>query len=298
MTIKHKHHEAAYRAYYWTSFSPEKRAESECAFYDEIMAEFKEIGADQRAFDKFEQLFLTSLSAKSKCLSSMVTGSANFPVRKAEKARARERKTSDELMEFLAKVRKAIDKKNNPEKYASDAIKSDDSDAIGKLKVKLEKLEKLQDQMKACNKIAKDKKGDKIERLAEILGSKESAESAMEPNCFGDVGFASFTLTNSNAKIKAAKSRIEQLEKAAELETKEIEIAGVKVVQNAELMRIQFFFDGKPEREIIDLMKKHGFKWSPSNFCWQRLWNNNALFSIKHYIAPKLREIQEKSKDL
>jgi hypothetical protein len=137
----------------------------------------------------------------------------------------------------------------------------------------------------------KDKKDDKIKRLAEILGTEERAKELLEPDFCGRVGFASCYLTNNNAAIKAAESRIKQLESQAAQETKEFTIAGVKVIQNAELMRLQFFFDGKPAREIIDLMKKNGFKWSPSNSCWQRLWNGNAIYAIKHFIKPELERI-------
>jgi hypothetical protein len=287
----HKHYQAGYRAHYNTSFSPEKRAETECKYFDEVTTELKELGADQRALDKFESLFLSMLSAKSRCLSSMITGASNFPVRRAEKASASEHNRSAEMFTFVEKIIKALDKIKHPEKYASNAIRSDDENAVDKLKEKLSKLEKAQEQMKACNKIAKDKKENKIERLAEILGSEENAKKLLEPDFCNRIGFASFSLTNNNAAIKATKDRIAQLEKAAILETREIEIAGVKVVQNAELMRIQFFFDGKPEREVIDLMKKHGFKWSPSNICWQRLWNNNAIYSVKNFIRPALEKL-------
>jgi hypothetical protein len=287
----HKHYEAARRAHYWTSFSPEKRAESECKFFDEISAEFDAAGVDEAGKIKFERLFLLSLAAKSRCASSMVTGPARFNVEKNRRANERERRVSDELMAYIERVRKAIDKQNNPQNYASDAIRSDDENAIDKLKEKLAKLQKAQDQMKACNKIVKDKKDDKIKRLAEILGTEERAKQLMEPDWCGRLGFASFNLTNNNAAIKAAESRIKQLESQGQQETKEFTIAGVKVVQNAELMRLQFFFDGKPAREIIDLMKKNGFKWSPSNSCWQRLWNAAALSSVENRIKPELERI-------
>jgi len=287
----HKHYESARRAYYWTSFSPEKRAVSECQFFDEINAEFEAAGVDEAGKVKFERLFLLSLSAKSRCASSMITGSAKFNVEKNRRANERERKVSDELLAYVERVRKAIDKQNNPQNYAADAIRSDDENAIDKLKEKLAKLQKAQEQMKACNKIVKDKKDNKIERLAEILGSKEGAEQLLKPDFCGRLGFTSFNLTNNNAAIKAVESRIKQLESQGAQETKEFTIAGVKVVQNAELMRLQFFFDGKPVREVIDLMKKHGFKWSPSNSCWQRLWNGNAIYAIKHFIKPQLERI-------
>ena len=287
----HKHYEAARRAYYWSSFSPEKRAESECQFFDEINAEFDALGVDESGKIKFERLFLLSMAAKSRCASSMVTGPARFNVEKNRRANERERKVSDELFAYIERVRKTLDKQKNPQNYASDSIRSDDKNAIDKLKEKLVKLQKAQDQMKACNKIVKDKKDDKIKRLAEILGTEERAKELLEPDFCGRVGFASCYLTNNNAAIKAAESRIKQLESQAAQETKEFTIAGVKVIQNAELMRLQFFFDGKPAREIIDLMKKNGFKWSPSNSCWQRLWNGNAIYAIKHFIKPELERI-------
>ena len=286
---KHKHYDSAYRAYYATSFSPEKRAISECNFFDEINKEFTELGADERAFTKFESLFLASLNAKSNCMSSMITGPANFPVAKMEKMNNRERAKTQEMYDFIDKVRKAIDKINNP----STDIRSDDKDAITKLKEKLVKLEKLQDQMKACNKIARDKKDNKIERLAEILGSEETAKEILEPSCFGTVGFESFSLTNNNAKIKTIKQRIIQLESQEGRKTTELrkEELNLTITQNAEDDRIQFFFDDKPKREIIDLMKRHGFKWSRNNNCWQRLWNNNCIYAVKNYILPKLQEL-------
>lgn len=57
----HKYYQAAYRAYYNTSFSPEKRAESECNFFEEIKREFSEIQATEQEQSKFEKLFMINL---------------------------------------------------------------------------------------------------------------------------------------------------------------------------------------------------------------------------------------------
>jgi hypothetical protein len=286
---KHKHYDSAYRAYYAISFSPEKRAITECNFFDEINKEFTELGADERAFTKFESLFLASLNAKSNCMSSMITGSANFPVARMEKMNSRERARTQEMYDFIDKVRKAIDKVNNP----STDIRSDDKDAITKLKEKLANLEKNQEKMKACNKIIKDKKDNKIERLTEILGNEETAREVLKPSRYGIVGYESFSLTNNNATIRSTKERIAQLElqkgrKTTDLRKEELNLT---ITQNAEDDRIQFFFDDKPEREVIDIMKRHGFKWSRNNNCWQRLWNNNCVYAVKNYILPKLQEL-------
>ena len=144
----HKHYEKARRAHYWSSFSPEKRAESECQFFDEINAEFEAAGVDEAGKAKFERLFLLSLAAKSRCASSWVTGPARFNVERNRRANERERKVSDELLAYIERVRKAIDKRNHPENYPADAIRSDDENAVDKLKEKLAKLQKAQEQMK------------------------------------------------------------------------------------------------------------------------------------------------------
>jgi hypothetical protein len=284
----HKHYETARRAYYWFSFSPEKRAESECQFFDEINAEFEAAGVDEAGKAKFERLFLLSLAAKSRCASSMVTGPARFNVEKNRRANERERKVSDELLAYIDRVRKAIDKEKHPENYPADAIRSDDENAIDKLKQKLAKLQKAQEQMKACNKIIRDKKDNKIERLAEILGTKERAKELLEPDWCGRIGFTSFDLTNNNAAIKTAQSRINEIEKMEKVEEKEEEINGVKVIQNKEEMRLQLIFDGKPAEEMINLLKSKGFKWSPRFGAWQRLLNENCLKAFNYYIKPKL----------
>lgn len=289
MTItKHKHYDAARRAYYNTSFSPEKRAESECNYFDAIMAEFEQLGVSDEGKAKFERLFLLSLAAKSRCISSMITGPANFPVARAEKANNRERKISDELLAYVERVRKAIDKQNNPQNYA---ISSDNENALQMLKDKLAKLVDAQEKMKLCNKIIRDKQQMKLERLTAVLGNEAQAAEIMKPDFCGRVGFAGFSLTNNNATIKATEQRIKELEAAANRKTRELMIAGVRVVENAEENRIQFYFDGKPAAAVINLMKSHGFKWSPSQGCWQRLWNGNAIWAVNHYITPELKKL-------
>ena len=35
-------------------------------------------------------------------------------------------------------------------------------------------------------------------------------------------------------------------------------------------MRVQFFFDDKPDDETRVLLKSHGFRWAPSQNAWQR----------------------------
>ena len=73
------------------------------------------------------------------------------------------------------------------------------------------------------------------------------------------------------------KKPVEQEEVTEESE----EDALFKVVENTEIMRLQLLFDGIPEASTREVLKKHGFRWSPSNKAWQRLLNDNAKYSLK-----------------
>lgn len=288
----HKHYQKAYQAYYWTSFSPEKRAESECSYFEEVLKELEELGANEEGVAKFERLFLLSLSAKSRCLSSMITGGSKFPVARAEKARAREIKITQEMFDFVERLKKAIDKERHPKKYASNAIKLDDENAIDKLKQKLATLKDNHEKIKACNKAISKKitmEEKRVELFKIFTGDKAEIiiDGILKPDFCGRTGFT-FHLSNNLQNIKQVESRIIEVEKMAKVEGKEEEINGVKVIQNKEEMRLQLIFNGKPAQEIISLLKSKGFKWSPRFMAWQRLLNENCLYSFNHYIKPKL----------
>ena len=65
------------------------------------------------------------------------------------------------------------------------------------------------------------------------------------------------------------------------------EHGGVNIVYNTEQNRLQFLFQGKPESEMIEKLKKNGFKWSPRSKTWQRQLTPNALRAMT-YIFPDI----------
>lgn len=294
MTIdlkKHELYEICKCAYYNISHSPEKRAEAEIRYYEGQLFEFKELCAgDRTRFEdiaaKFKTKFLAYMQAKSRCISSMITGPANFPVKRAEKATASSEKRGQEVYDFVERVRKNFDKEQNPHKYG---ISSDHVDALDLLKKKLEGLKKNHQLMKDINKICRDKKLSFDEKKLKIQEdtelTEEQAIEVLTPNYMGRIGFARYQLTKNNATIKNTESRIKELEAKQGQETIEQTIKGVRVVQNVEANRIQLFFDGKPKPNTISLLKKRGFRWSPSNSCWQRMLNANGRFATKHFFS-------------
>ena len=57
-----------------------------------------------------------------------------------------------------------------------------------------------------------------------------------------------------------------------------------KIARNKDVNRLQLKFDGKPPQEQREILKKHGFRWSPTQEAWQRQLTPNAEYSIDYVI--------------
>lgn len=151
-------------------------------------------------------------------------------------------------------------------------ISQDDPEAVTKLKEKLAGMERSHELMKACNKIIKNSKISDVEKVEQMQAqglSEQQAIKMLEPDYCGRIGFASFKLTNNNANMSTVKKRINELTRKSEQQTTEKEINGVQLIDNVEENRLQAFFPGKPSEEVRSNLKHSGFRWSPSNGCWQ-----------------------------
>lgn len=219
------------------------------------------------------------------CPSVMISGGSNFPVRKKEKQNAaqdRHYQLYNEIQAMPEKIKDLL--------RGANIIKSGDEDALEQLQKKLEKLEALQVEMKAVNayyrkhKTLKGYKDYTDEKAAEL-------DEAIKDSLYG-VPFPPYALTNNNAKIKNTKGRIAQIERlkeaaqsAAEQPEAEDTALPFKVVENAEIMRLQLFFEDKPDAETRAVLKKHGFRFAPTqNNAWQRQLTDNAKWALKRII--------------
>jgi len=167
---------------------------------------------------------------------------------------------------------------------SNNAIYLEDDDCVERLQEKIDKLVKTQEMMKGANKILSSKKFSDIEKLEKMQGigfSEISSISYLTPDRFGRFGFPSYSLTNNNARIKTAKERILKAIKLKSTETKEYTIGEVNVVENSEDNRLQLFFDGKPDEETRAKLKHNGFRWAPSNSCWQSYLNRTQIERVK-----------------
>lgn len=279
-TMQHKYYQQAYDAHRGTSFSPEIRAEQYCADYDRDLAQMRakvsELGGNPDDFEQgYTRHWLAWMAAKSRCVSSMITGPSNFPTKRNEKANNSERKRCDEFAayceNYIARLTKA-------------KRKSEAGDPITELETKLAAAKKWQETMKAINAICRKKvtEQEKLNLLA-AMGVKENvAKQVLTPVPGYGTGFAHFELTNNLARIKGMEQRLAILQSRAKAETKEQERPdGIRIVENTDADRLQVFFPDKPTPEMIARLKKAAFKWSPSNGCWQRQLTANALYALK-----------------
>jgi hypothetical protein len=101
---QHRYYRQAYEAHRSTSFSPEKRAVSECAWYDQECEQLRAL-SKEAAIEKFTALFLKLMAAKARIVSPMIAGPAKFPVARMEKYNRWERNAGDAVLDFLKKVK-------------------------------------------------------------------------------------------------------------------------------------------------------------------------------------------------
>lgn len=218
------------------------------------------------------------------CPSVMICGAGNFPVKKKQKqndAQDRHHQLYNEIQKIPQQIEKLL--------RGTNIIKSGDADAIEQLQKKLEKAEALQTEMKAVNayyrkhKTLKGYKDYTDERATEL-------DKAIKESMYG-VPFPPYALTNNNAKIRNTKARIAQLERlkkeaetATEQQKEGYQTELFEVIENAEIMRLQLKFEGKPDADTRTVLKRHGFRWSPTNGVWQRQLTSNAKYAVKQVI--------------
>ena len=106
-------YELCYRAHCGVSFSPEKRAISYIKDYSQELAEdLEELGENQGNYKtKYILKFSDWMSAKGRCISSMITGPSNFPVRRAEKFNNWENNKYEDFRKWRSKYFKAVKRK-------------------------------------------------------------------------------------------------------------------------------------------------------------------------------------------
>ena len=234
----------------------------------------------------------------------MVTGPANFPVQRNQQRMATEDRRWEELSAFRKQApARAIKRAQRIRKAALGATGMMDSE-LADLQDRHDKRVARQAMMKAVNALIRKHKltevGDGPARLADMAREANHpideavALSVLTPSGFGARGFERFSLTNNNAEIRRLAARIEQvkakLARAEAVESGEAEnrtrwVGNVEIVENVAEDRLQILFPGKPDPETRTALKRHGFRWSPSQGAWQRQLTNAARYAAEQVMA-------------
>lgn len=217
-----------------------------------------------------------------RCPSVLICGAGNFPTRKKEKQIV----AWDKNMENFRKADHYLDMLKRAHTLA---VKSDDPEVLDFLRAKLAGLEEAHALMVSANAYYRKNKtlegfeGIPADTMAWItrpgvyLPCGRNGDGS--PLAFYGKPFPTYELTNSNANIKRVKQRIETLEAVKASKSIEEEHDGYTYRENAEAMRVQLRFDGKPDDETRALLKRNGFRWAPSLGVWQRQLNDNGKYA-------------------
>jgi len=203
--------------------------------------------------------------------SIMIVGGSNFPTRKKEKQNA----ARDRNMEDYNRIQDLLDKIRS---VGLGGIRSDDPNAIEKVKEKVEKLIAEQAEMKRRNAYYRKYKTMKGYPSLDDGAAEHWDNEIKKGYSFHQSPHPGYQLANNNANIKRLKERLQKLQdQQAQGAASDLDFDGGRIVDNEEAGRVQILFDDRPDEETRTKLKKRGFRWAPSAKAWQRLRTPNAL---------------------
>lgn len=266
----------SYRAFYWTSFDPDKRGERTLKEHEEQLNDDLQDMPEtetERYIQNYKKYFSEWLSAQSNCASSAITGGSGFNVRRAEKANNLEHAKYEQFIEWRKKALKSISRRLEAEMPQSEK----DKELFEDWKQQVDKLfcGWMMNRFKSrLETVARNGKVELVRSVLDYLATKQI-----------EINVVLATKRHSVWKLlDVAEKAKESLEEKATAESQESEINGVRVVRNMQADRLQLFFDGKPAPDMISKLKHAAFRWSPSNGCWQRQLTQNAISATERIL--------------
>ncbi len=199
----------------------------------------------------------------------------------------RDRRYRERIHDTYGKAFSLQDKAKHYEQKAASVgtggISSDDPDAIEKLREELAQMEQAQERMKAANKAIRGNKTPETQLAALVADGFTEAQAAqlLEKDFAGRVGFPDYALKNNNANMRRVKDRIAELEKRRQRADVVREGNGFTYREDTEENRVMFLFPGKPDHSTREVLKRHGFRWSPKRDGqpWVRQLNNAGIWN-------------------
>ena len=283
-----------------TSWTPEKRGEqiqeeylqTMTAFYTHVMAhaktdaerEYMEAAAE-RYRQGYIQHYTAYLHSKSRVVSSAIAGPSNFPARMMQKRNGWADAKYSEFQEWDSRAKAAILKGLKEMRVAAAG-----GPAVI-MRQEIEAAEKLAGQYVEIRKRFRKEPdpAKRVEILKAITGLEGKDLAAFVAHNYIDAdGLPAFRMTNNNARIKAMRLRLEEMEKRGATPTSEKTFDGGRVVDNQDADRIQIFFNERPGPELYGKLKARGFRWSPTAGAWQRYRTQDTRYAVEAITGVKI----------
>lgn len=249
----------ARNAFYTTSFDPEKRskdfADDYLSFALSIMEFCEAHGIDPDATaNRHFALTMNYLNAHARCLSSMITGPANFPVARNKRNLEQADNRLSELRWFMDNYQKRLIKSITP--------KETPDDQKAKWVAQIAELQAKQDMMKDVNKMI---------RSGQKADAEQKYNIKIEKDFLGNEGFGQYKLVNNLATIKRLQMQVAKIDETREQKAETgFDFPGGRVEFDANEIRYNIFFEKIPDIEMRSAIKARGFKWSPTRSAWTR----------------------------
>lgn len=289
--------EAAYNAFYSTSFVPEERATQYIRDYE------KELNTDllnmpesekERYITKYKDWVRTLFAKHSRIMSAMITGPARFPTRRNEKANNSYDAAYKEFREWREKTLKAIARRIEEAKPAEQKESEEWTRLKRSILSSASTIKEINDGVNRYSNKALFVSSiyGKVETYAK-RGDVSIVEKAV--SYVRELNKQSTIITERHKFFKLvemAKSVREAQEVKANKEDVEIEFEGGKIVKNFSEDRLQIIFPGKPDSETISKLKSNGFRWAPRSTAWQRQLTLNAYYACARVVPVTIEQLK------
>jgi hypothetical protein len=256
------------RSYHNTSFSPERRGENDFVYYTELLKnDLDTLGESKGNYEaKFINKVMLIFYRQMRCASPMITGPANFNNRRNSKMwDSRDRALSD-FDFWRTKYFKLVNRERTLSPEAE----------IDKTLEELERLELIKEAYK---------KADKLKTKEEKISFLESEGVLTNRNKSWIENGYTLADTSLTTKIRERKKKLIIMRNRIEKKTtfEKIEFNGGYI--DIENDRVIIKHHEKPPREIIEVIKKNGFRYSPKCVNWVRKHTENALYDARSIIS-------------
>lgn len=284
-------------AFRWQVMDPESHAERLAGEINAAFARLDDVlrgmpvDIRERVCDRARRLLRDWIDAESRCASPHVTGPARFDVERHKRARDRADALRRELTAFLDGgaidwARKMVRRREDSEMTPADRI-ARDIEATEREAVDIERrIDRLKRAVEAVRKV---EAGAGVEDACRETGADAGdVRPALE---YLGVHSLRVAIRNARGRLRRVQDRAARLRaRLAAAESGDHQSvgaagSGVQVIEDVAADRLRIVFQVKPSREIIDTLKRHGFRWSPRNRAWQRKLTNNARWAAKQVLA-------------